>query len=161
MSDPTEAPAADADPTDSFPALKGDRWRITPRGDDTYALQSLTMVDGSSKDVLILQPGEVPELANLFALATDLLNGMPPSDSPPKLVFLDGYGPHARVLFTAFGQPPPSGASVSLPGVAVSVVRGVHWVYEKSGAARVEVRMGGPLGGSCAAREPRIAEHES
>ena len=167
MTEPTTKPAAaDAASTEHLTAIEGDRWRIEPHGDDTYTLHALTSVGPSTAiaDPLQLTAADIPELANLFAVATDLLNGMPPSESTPKLVFLDGFGPHPKVIFTAFGQPPPMGASVTLPNVGEVHVWKVRWFYERSGASRVEVVVESVAARARAAAHsdgPRIAEHES
>lgn len=167
MTDDAPTPtAADAANTENLTAIEGDRWRIVPYGDDTYGLQSVAHVEGfGPRDILCLQPEDIPELANLLALATDLLNGMPPSDSAPKLVFLDGFGPHPKVLFTAFGQPPPMAASVTLPDVGEVFVWKVRWIYERNGSSRVEVIVESVAARARAAAHgktgPNIAEHDS
>lgn len=167
MNEPTTKPAAaDAAGTDNLAAIEGDRWRIEPHGDDTYTLHALTAAGPSAlpADTLQLTATDIPELANLFALATDLLNGMPPSDSAPKLVFLDGFGPHPKVLFTAFGQPLPMAASVTLLDVGEVHVWKVRWIYERNGSSRVEIHVQSVAARARAATHgtgPSIAEHDS
>lgn len=147
-SSPDTAPASS-----SLAAVETDRWRITPQPDDTYVLQVLAH-DGPSNlpaDTLLLTAADIPELANLFAIATDMLSGSPACDVSPRLnfVFPLGTSENTEPFFSAYGQPPPVNSIVTLPvpdpdgGRRARRLR-VHetsWEYKEHGAACVTLRM--------------------
>jgi len=117
--------------------IETDRWRITPNGDDTFTLRPLTSFDGPAApaNTLLLTAEDVVDLANLFSIGSDLLNGTGGADVP-RLRFVDVDG---EPLFSAFGQPPALGAHVMLADGHEGHVKSHAWEYAQHGAATVIV----------------------
>lgn len=123
---------------EKFQAIESERWRIEPRPeDDTYALTP----NGREGPTVILTAADLPELANLLAIGSDMLQGLPAAETIMHVDFVRGHGLDPQKLFSTLGFAPPPGAVVSLPKHGRMKVDSVEWMYERHATTRIVVRV--------------------
>lgn len=140
-----------SDSGEKFQAIESDRWRIEPLpDDDTFALSH----NGRPGPTVILTAADLLELANLLAIGTDMLNGLPASESIMHVDFVRGHGLDPQKLFSTLGFAPPPGAIVSLPKLGRMKVDSVEWMYERHATTRIVVRVSPVTPPTMGASEP-------